>query len=199
MLRSVGMWSVGHRPEKSIYEAWLENISKAQRFIYIENQFFLSDLAGSGVQNRIVATILEKLIAAAKSGRAFRVIVVLPLHPEGDFLNNSSVRYVMHYQYMTICRGPKSLLRQFQDAVPNVRVSDYLQFYSLRNWGVMRGEVVTDQIYVHDKLLIVDDRVMVVGSANLNDRSMLGERDTEVRGIHTLSNMCMHVSSMMYY
>ncbi len=36
----------------------------------------------------------------------------------------------------------------------------------------------TDQIFVHSKLLIVDDKTAVVASANLNDRSFLGDRDS---------------------
>jgi phospholipase D1/2 len=33
---------------------------------------------------------------------------------------------------------------------------------------------------VHSKLLIADDRVAVLGSANINDRSLLGDRDSEL-------------------
>jgi phosphatidylserine/phosphatidylglycerophosphate/cardiolipin synthase-like enzyme len=40
--------------------------------------------------------------------------------------------------------------------------------------------VVTEQIYVHSKLMIVDDRTCIIGSANINDRSMLGNRDSEI-------------------
>jgi len=35
-------------------------------------------------------------------------------------------------------------------------------------------------IYVHSKLMIVDDEVAIVGSANINMRSMAGTRDTEL-------------------
>ena len=35
-------------------------------------------------------------------------------------------------------------------------------------------------IYVHSKLMIVDDDYIVVGSANINQRSLAGERDTEI-------------------
>jgi phosphatidylserine/phosphatidylglycerophosphate/cardiolipin synthase-like enzyme len=35
-------------------------------------------------------------------------------------------------------------------------------------------------IYVHCKLMIVDDRFVILGSANINERSMAGDRDTEI-------------------
>ncbi len=35
-------------------------------------------------------------------------------------------------------------------------------------------------IYVHSKMLIVDDAYIIVGSANINQRSMAGTRDTEM-------------------
>ncbi|RMD43559.1 hypothetical protein DV735_g1572, partial [Chaetothyriales sp. CBS 134920] len=39
---------------------------------------------------------------------------------------------------------------------------------------------VTEQLYIHSKCLIADDRVVIVGSANLNDRSQLGTHDSEI-------------------
>ena len=75
-------------------------------------------------------------------------------------------------------------------------MSDYISFYCLRQWGLVSGQFVTEQIYVcirllsafchwrgfppclpekvHSKLMIVDDRTVLVGSANINDRSLLG-------------------------
>lgn len=38
----------------------------------------------------------------------------------------------------------------------------------------------TSIIYVHSKLMIVDDRRCIIGSANINDRSLLGDRDSEL-------------------
>ena len=35
-------------------------------------------------------------------------------------------------------------------------------------------------IYVHSKMIIVDDSFILVGSANINQRSMAGTRDTEI-------------------
>jgi len=35
-------------------------------------------------------------------------------------------------------------------------------------------------VYIHSKCMIVDDEYVIMGSANINDRSMLGERDSEI-------------------
>jgi phospholipase D1/2 len=40
-------------------------------------------------------------------------------------------------------------------------------------------------VYVHDKMLIADDAVAIIGSANINDRSMLGDRDSEIAVVVT--------------
>lgn len=39
---------------------------------------------------------------------------------------------------------------------------------------------VSEELYVHSKLLIADDRIVICGSANLNDRSQLGDHDSEI-------------------
>lgn len=35
-------------------------------------------------------------------------------------------------------------------------------------------------IYVHSKCIIIDDEWLLIGSANINDRSLIGERDSEI-------------------
>ncbi|KAI7497820.1 phospholipase D/nuclease [Hortaea werneckii] len=39
---------------------------------------------------------------------------------------------------------------------------------------------VQEELYIHDKLLIVDDRIVICGSSNINDRSQLGFHDSEL-------------------
>ncbi len=58
--------------------------------------------------------------------------------------------------------------------------SKYLTLLNLRNCQKVNGRVVTEQIYIHSKLLIVDDRHVLLGSANINDRSQSGKRDSEI-------------------
>ncbi|KAI0022487.1 phospholipase D/nuclease [Xylariomycetidae sp. FL0641] len=39
---------------------------------------------------------------------------------------------------------------------------------------------IQEELYIHGKLLIVDDRIMICGSSNLNDRSQQGDHDSEL-------------------
>lgn len=39
---------------------------------------------------------------------------------------------------------------------------------------------VSEELYIHSKVLIADDRLVICGSANLNDRSQLGDHDSEI-------------------
>lgn len=39
---------------------------------------------------------------------------------------------------------------------------------------------IQEELYIHAKLLIVDDRIVICGSSNLNDRSQLGNHDSEL-------------------
>ncbi|ORY06329.1 phospholipase D/nuclease [Basidiobolus meristosporus CBS 931.73] len=48
------------------------------------------------------------------------------------------------------------------------------------NYAYREGDFVTELTYVHSKLMIVDDRIVICGSANINDRSMRGNRDSEI-------------------
>jgi phospholipase D1/2 len=63
--------------------------------------------------------------------------------------------------------------------------SEYITFHGMRNWSVLMGKLVQEIIYVHSKLMIVDDRYVICGSANINDRSLLGKRDSEVAALIT--------------
>lgn len=62
---------------------------------------------------------------------------------------------------------------------------------------MLNGIPVTELIYVHSKLLIADDRTVICGSANINDRSLIGKRDSEVNVIITVSsqNILMYIDN----
>ncbi|GJI95431.1 hypothetical protein RugamoR57_21490 [Duganella caerulea] len=66
------------------------------------------------------------------------------------------------------------------ESVTDDKWAKYLTLLNLRNCETVGGKVRTEQIYVHSKLLIVDDRHILMGSANINDRSLSGKRDSEI-------------------
>lgn len=241
--------------QQDIHVAMKHLIAKATRFIYIENQFFVSDFGTLGTAdpaslspvaafikngaNGISDTtlklvrkmsdgppdeaILDKLpsngVLKALLGRfrkciledvskpKFHVYITLPVHPEGALID-ASIAVQVYYTMQTLVYGSHSLVngirrlikaRELKDAkvpnylsvlndeanaeyesVPIEACYDYVTLLNLRNWHDFGGNYVTEQIYVHSKVMIVDDRFALLGSANINDRSMLGERDSEL-------------------
>ncbi|CAG8468958.1 364_t:CDS:10 [Diversispora eburnea] len=251
LLLSSTFWSTGTNPEYSIYNAYCHLIRNSKHFIYIENQFFVTSTENDPnyeVKNLIGGFLVERIIKAHKSNAKFRVIVVMPLLPafEADLNSNDAgtIRMVMHWQYVSICRGGRSVLEKIKSA--GVNPEDYISFFALRNYGKIsqvesistNGSVkdktvninpssidasvesnedsqesknhenefpnvsennpvdnkqvkpsgdannkfvyITEEVYIHSKLLIVDDKYVIIGSANLNDRSQLGYRDSEI-------------------
>jgi phospholipase D1/2 len=59
-------------------------------------------------------------------------------------------------------------------------LDSYISFFSLANYDFIFQRPHFSQIYVHSKLLLIDDKVAVIGSANINDRSMIGKHDSEI-------------------
>lgn len=78
-----------------------------------------------------------------------------------------------------MCRGESSILEQLKPELGNKWIN-YISFCGLRTHAELEGNLVTELIYVHSKLLIADDNTVIIGSANINDRSMLGKRDSEM-------------------
>ncbi|KAF0716164.1 Aste57867_2992 [Aphanomyces stellatus] len=183
IVRSLSPWSGGVKTEKSIQQAYIDLITDAKHFIYIENQFFVSGFDGdSSVANRVVDALYHRILDAHTKQESFRVMFIMPLLPsfEGAVTSadSSNLRAVMHWQYTTICRGGHSLLERLGKHIADT--SQYIAFFGLRQHGLLSNNVVTEQIYIHSKLMIVDDRMCIIGSANLNDRSLCGDRDSEI-------------------
>ena len=181
VLRSVGEWSAGQPKETSIYDAYLSAIETAEHFIYIENQFFIS--SHEKVQNKIMLKLADRIYRAHQQGQDFHAMVIIPLKPEfpEKWDTDNNLRFVSYETYATIYRGEECLMNRLQEkGVPSDAIPTYFSVHGLRTHGSLDGNLVTEIVYVHSKLMIVDDRVAIIGSANINDRSMLGDRDSEV-------------------
>nr|KAG5699353.1 hypothetical protein BaRGS_008261 [Batillaria attramentaria] len=184
VLRSLCGWSAGiEGVEKSIHEAYEFCIENAKNYIYIENQFFITQVGDtSTVGNCIGTALFKRILRAYRSGEEFRVYVVMPLLPafEGEFgtASGASLQAITHWNYVSMCRSESSLIKNLEREVPDPY--KYIVFCGLRTWDKLDKKLVTELIYVHSKLMIVDDNTVIIGSANINDRSMLGKRDSEL-------------------
>lgn len=187
VIRSAGNWSLGLKEtEDSIHQAYLKLIETSEHYIYIENQFFVTSSSWDGVEieNKIGDAIVDRIVKANSEQRDWKAFILIPLMPgfnaEVDETEGSSVRVIMQCQFQSISRGETSVFAKLKKL--NIDPTQYIQFYSLRKWSTIGpdAKLVTEQLYVHAKLMIVDDRSCVIGSANINERSMNGNRDSEV-------------------
>ncbi|XP_051851875.1 phospholipase D2 [Antechinus flavipes] len=182
ILRSVDRWSAG-TSESSILNAYLHTIRESCHFLYIENQFFISCSDGRTVLNTVGDAIVERILRAHKQQQRFRVYVLLPLLPgfEGDISTGggNAIQAILHFTYRTLCRGEYSILHRLKAAM-GTSWQNYVSVCGLRTHGELNGKLMSELIYIHSKLLIADDRTVIIGSANINDRSLLGKRDSEI-------------------
>lgn len=197
MLRSASTWSLGtDETEHSIQNAYIKMIEDSEHFVYIENQFFISstEAYNTKIVNRIGDALVERITRAHENGEDWRCAIMIPLMPgfqnTVDEQEGTSVRLIVMCQYKSICRGENSIFGRLRAA--GIEPEDYIGFYCLRQWGVMSNDaLVTEQLYIHAKTIIVDDRVALIGSANINERSMLGTRDSECAAIVRDTDMIM--------
>lgn len=129
------------RPQiREIEALYLRAIARAERFIYIENQYLTAP--------NIAAALHRRLVECPE----LNVLIVLPRSPAG-WLEEQTMAYRQHHCLR--CIGGESVGSRVRVAYPWV------------NGGHEKREVT-----VHAKLMIVDDRFLCAGSANLSRRSM---------------------------
>ncbi|WP_313389473.1 phospholipase D-like domain-containing protein [Achromobacter aegrifaciens] len=208
-------WAANH--QTSIRDAMINCIRSAQAYIYIENQFFISDCGRdqtggntSPGTNAIIPELANAIGSAIFADRPFHVWLVLPEHPEGLMeqdvtssqtwwalqgvkrAENSLVHRINAMLYAKHSKLRNVTRRAESNADIDVALATwgmmnewrkYLTVLNLRNYGATRLGVLTEMVYVHSKLTIVDDAVAVIGSANINDRSLNGNGDTELAAV----------------
>ena len=73
------------------------------------------------------------------------------------------MRMVMLSIYESICHGKNSIIGRLASAGVH-KPQKYIAFYGLRNWAKFGEKFITEQVYIHAKMMIVDDRVVIIGS-----------------------------------
>ncbi|KAG6810809.1 hypothetical protein H0H92_010253 [Tricholoma furcatifolium] len=171
--RSAGPWSMGTpaKIEHSIQNA------------YLKGETTVNDVK---VENKIGDAIVHRIVRAHRDGAPWKCCIVIPLLPgftfPVDHSDASAIRIILECQNRTISRGPNSIFGRLRKE--GIDPEDYISVFSLRNWTKMRGDVITtEQVYIHGKICIVDDRLAIIGSANINERSQRGDRDSELAAV----------------
>lgn len=122
-----------------IQNFYLEAISSAKHYIYIENQYFT------------VPSIAEAILDCLEKKQGPEIVIVQPRETDG-WLSQLT---------MDVLRV--RLIKQLQEHDKYKRLKIYYP----------EGPGLTElPINVHAKIMVVDDRLVTVGSANLNNRSM---------------------------
>jgi hypothetical protein len=185
IVRSYGQWSAGlSETEDGIHEAYKQLIQESRHFIYMENQFFVSACGDNDnvIGNTIANSLFSRILKAVANEEKFRIIVTMPLLPgmtggiKGDGM--SGIGCVLYFQFRTISRGGNSLFERLRRH--GIDPEDYIFFTGLRTHQEFKNSIETEMVYIHSKLMIIDDRKAVIGSANINDRSMMGYKDSEI-------------------
>ncbi|RYR40472.1 hypothetical protein Ahy_A09g046228 [Arachis hypogaea] len=201
--------------ERSIHEAYVEAIRSAEKFIYIENEYFIGGCQlwdkdrDSGCTNLIPIEIALKIVSKIKAKERFAVYIVIPMWPEG-VPKSEAVQDILHWTRETMTMMYRLIgeaLKENGVNNNNGHPKDYLNFFCLANReqkgsgeyipqhaphpGTLYGNAQSNRrfmVYVHSKFMIVDDEYILIGSANVNQRSMDGERDSEIAiGCYQLS------------
>jgi phospholipase D1/2 len=204
LLRSIDKFSIDSNGEgeasinRSIHNAYVMRIATAQRFVYIENQYFMGSshywkdvVINPDLRNLIPLVITEKIISKIEAKEPFIAYIIVPLHPEGDPAS-MGMQAMLRWQYNTLRMMYKRIAEAIHQVGGSQLPSDYLVFMCLCNRESPVSGIVYDKmthgaivnrrhmVYVHSKMMIVDDEYAIIGSANVNDRSMRGNRDTEI-------------------
>lgn len=176
------------------------NIRNAQNFIYMENQYFLGSAycwygdRSTLTMHIVPREITQKIVEKIEANQDFKAYILIPMFPEGD-PSSAAIQEILFWQYRTMETMYRRIAKAISDHGLDRHPTDYLNFYCLGK-RESPDEMPADQfqdptpgslvqvtrdsrrhpIYVHSKMSIFDDQYVIVGSANVNQRSLGGNR-----------------------
>ena len=159
-------FALGPKPEiTEIEEAYVEAIGEARSLIYIESQYLRA------------RAIREALVEAGEREKGLGLVIVLPGAPE-DIAYEGRAGSVQRYGEWLQSRVVHALRKTFGERVGLYAV---VQDRERDEQGERDALYGRGMVYVHSKIMTVDDRLAIVGSANLNGRSMRWDTELCVR------------------
>lgn len=143
--------------EQTIRQAYLKAISKAEHYIYFEEQFpYMCDIA-TAIRQRLIDVPDLKVICVLASGTD---------------IPGALGQYGLY------------LRRQFLETLaPGGNYGHASRVYPYHLWqnpATLNHGQTAQSIYVHTKILLIDDRYVAIGSANYNKRSMTSDSELQI-------------------
>jgi phosphatidylserine/phosphatidylglycerophosphate/cardiolipin synthase-like enzyme/uncharacterized membrane protein YdjX (TVP38/TMEM64 family) len=133
---------------REVEALFVESIARAERTIYIENQFMTSGVIASALARRLRdRPALEVLMVAPRSHDSF---------VERRTMRNGRIRF---WRSVQAAGGARVRL-----LYPAIETKDGESTYTM----------------IHSKIMVVDDRFLRVGSANINNRSMGADTECDL-------------------
>ncbi|KAF8410362.1 hypothetical protein HHK36_002890 [Tetracentron sinense] len=150
--------------------------------------------------NLIPMELALKIASKIRAKERFAVYIVIPMWPEG-VPTSATMQEILFWQGQTMQMMYEIVGQELKSMdLENSHPKDYLNFFCLGNREELPKEISrsTSQphatgdaasaaqkfrrfmIYVHAKGMIVDDEYIILGSANINQRSLAGSKDTEI-------------------
>ncbi len=154
---------------KTIYESYMRAARAAQRYIYLESQYFWPEVYRGidsllwGGRSEEMAAFIEELAGALTRGAY--VCLVLPDHP------NCGRRY------------SDAGITLLSELAPDAVAAGRLLVFTLgasHPEAEAPGGMLYRPVYAHAKVGIVDDYWLTVGSANLNNRGFLNDAELNI-------------------
>lgn len=151
---------------RTIAQSYHKATSNIRRFAYIENQYFWLH-AFFGIDHDIFGTVsqemeqnLRNLGAALRNGAS--IAIVLPDHPNvGRAFTDAGIAHL-------------------RAQAPNAVEEGRLQVFCLGTSATIQNREHYRPIYVHAKVMVVDDTWCTIGSGNLNNRGMADDTELNV-------------------
>lgn len=142
---------IAHNPPiRHVEQLYVDQIAKAENFIYIENQYLASKRIASALNNRL------------KLNPDLRVLLFSSRDPAG--LIEESTMWWARVKFRKILQ----------------RGGDDIKRRSEMTYCITTDGERTLPVHVHAKIMIVDDKYLRVGSSNLNNRSMMLDTECDV-------------------
>ncbi|ESQ38294.1 hypothetical protein EUTSA_v10028438mg [Eutrema salsugineum] len=173
---------------------------------FLGSSFNWESINGLRVNNLIPMEIALKIANKIRAREKFAAYIVIPMWPEGD-PTTIPMQRILYYQHKTMQMMYQTIYKTLEEVGLDGQYEpqDYLNFFCLgtrevadadgtlsvysplnpskENPNASLVQVLKSRrfmIYVHSKGMVVDDEFVLIGSANINQRSLEGTRDTEI-------------------